>query len=181
MKSHRVLHTARRTAATAAVLLLAVLAAPSRADAASIVKASVGRSESVTSATWTAAVSPTALTFTGNTAQTSTVTNTGTIALVGISYKVVISNPSSGSPTFTLFACAVAWSGGKCSGGTGTQVGGTFAKNSTTTVSSAVVPAVGGSVYLQATPTSVTSSVSMTLSTSISSASQLRASVATRQ
>ena len=126
-------------------------------------------------------MSPTALTFTTNTAQTSTVTNTGTIALVGISYKVIISNPTSGSPTFTLFACAVAWSAGKCSGGSGTQVGGTFAKNSTTTVASVVVPAVGGSVFLQATPASVGSSVSMTLSTSISSASQLRASVATRQ
>ncbi len=181
MRSHRVLRNARRTAATAAVLLLAVLAVPLRAEAASIVKATRSGSESVTSAVWTATVSPTALTFTTNTAQTSTVTNTGTIALVSISYKVVISNPTSGTPTFTLFACAVAWSAGKCSGGSGTQVGTTFAKNSTTTVTSAVVPAVGGSVFLQATPTSVGSSVSMTLSTSISSASQLRAPIVTRQ
>jgi hypothetical protein len=109
------------------------------------------------------------------------VANTGTIALTAISYKVTISNPVSGLPTFTLFVCPVAWSGGLCSGGTGTQIGTTYAKNSTITVSSAVVPAIGGHVYLQATSSGVTSSVTMTLGTSISSATQLRAAIKTNQ
>jgi hypothetical protein len=48
-------------------------------------------------------------------------------------------------------------------------------------VSSTVVPIIGGSVYLQATPAGVTSSVSMTLGTTISSATELRAHVITNQ
>jgi hypothetical protein len=175
---HRV---ACRTAAATAVLLLVVLAVPSRAEAVGVVKAKAAKTESVTSGKWLATVSPTTLTFTTNTAQTSTVANTGTIALTAISYKVTISNPATGSPTFTLFVCPVAWSGGTCSGGTGTQIGTTYAHNSTVTVSSAVVPAVGGNAFLQATPAGVTSSVSMTLGTSISSATQLRAAIKTNQ
>jgi len=100
---------------------------------------------------------------------------------VGISYKVTVSTPARGSPTFTLFACTVAWSGGTCSGGAGTQVGTTFATNSSATVSSTVVPAVAGHVYLQIEPTGVTSSTVVTLGTSISSATQLRAPVDTNQ
>jgi hypothetical protein len=174
-------HVACRTAGATAVLLLAVLAAPPRAQAVGVVKAKAAKTESVTGGKWLATVSPTTLTFTTNTAQTSTVANTGTIALTAISYKVTISNPVTGTPTFTLFVCPVAWSGGTCSGGAGTQIGTTYAQNSTITVSSAVVPAIGGNVYLQATPVGVTSSVSMTLGTSISSATQLRAAIRTNQ
>ncbi len=59
--------------------------------------------------------------------------------------------------------------------------GGTFSKNSTTTVSSTVVPAVAGHVYLQVEPALVTSSTIVTLGTSITSAVQLRAAIHTNQ
>jgi hypothetical protein len=181
VKSHRATRNSRRTVAAAAVLLVAVLVVPIRAGAASLVKGSAHGAESVTSGKWTATLSTTSMTFTANTDQTSTVTNTGTIALSAISYKVTISNPASGSPTFTLFVCAVGWSTNLCSGGAGTQVGGTFAKNSTTTDSSVVVPAIAGTVFLQVEPAAVTSSTTVTLGTSISSATQLRASIKANQ
>ncbi len=165
----------------AAVLLLGASGLPSGAAAAGVAKASVAGSESVTSGKWTATASTTSMTFTTTTNQTSTVTNTGTIALSAISYKVTVSTPASGSPTFTLFTCAVAWVSNKCSGAAGTQVGGTFAKTSTTTVTSTTVPPLSGSVYLQVEPAAVTSSVTVTLGTSISSPSQLRAAVKTNQ
>jgi hypothetical protein len=181
VRSHQVFRSAGRTAATAAVLLVAVLAVPGHADAAGVVKAKAAKTESVTSGKWTATLSTTTMTFTTSANQTSTVTNTGTVALSGISYKVTVSNPVSGSPSFTLFVCAVAWSSGTCAGGAGTQVGGTFSVNSTTTVSSTVVPAVAGSVYLQVEPASVTSSTVVTLGTSITSSTQLRAAMKTNQ
>jgi hypothetical protein len=121
------------------------------------------------------------MTFTTNTDQTSAITNTGTVALSAISYKVTISNPASGSPTFKVFACAVAWASNLCSGGAGTQAGGTLAKNSTTTVTSTVLPAVAGKVYLQIEPASLTSSTTVTLGTSITSPTQLRAAVKKNQ
>jgi hypothetical protein len=176
-----VLRHPARTAATAVVLVLLTAAIPGRAGAAGVVKATAKGTESVASGKWAATLSATSLTFTTNTNQTSTVTNTGTVALVGISYKVTVSNPASGSPTFKLFVCAVAWSGGTCSGGAGTAVGGPFSKNSTTTVSSAVVPALAGAVFLQVEPASVTSSTTVTLGTSITSATQLRAAIHTNQ
>jgi hypothetical protein len=174
-------HRPARTAAWAAVLVVVVLSVPIEAGAAGTVKAGGAKTESVTSGKWAATLSATSMTFTTGTDQTSTVTNTGTVVLVGISYKVTVSNPVTGSPTFTLFVCTVAWSGGTCTGGAGTQVGATFAKNSTTTVSSAVVPAVAGHVYLQVEPVGVISSTSVTLGTSISSTTQLRAPVNTNQ
>ncbi len=158
-----------------------LLSLPQAAGAGGVSKASAAKTSSVTSGKWAATLSTTSMTFTSTTSQTSTVTNGGTIALVAISYKVTVSTPTSGSPTFTLFVCTVAWSGGTCSGGTGTQVGGTFAINSSTTVSSTVVPAVSGHVYLQVEPTGVTSSTLVTMGTSISSATQLRAPVKTNQ
>ena len=181
MEIHRLGRKPARTAALAAVLAVAMLSLPSEAGAAGTVKASAAKTESVTSGVWAATLSTTSMTFTANADQTSTVTNTGTLVLVGISYKVTVSNPATGSPTFELFVCTVAWSGGTCSGGAGTQVGGTFAKNSTATVSSTVVPAISGHVYLQVEPTGVASSTSLTLGTSISSATQLRAPVKTNQ
>jgi hypothetical protein len=105
----------------------------------------------------------------------------GTIVWSAISYRVTASDPTSGSPTFTVYACSVAWVSNTCGGGAGTPVGTTFAKNSTATVSSAVVPPVGGSVYLQFEPASVTSSLAVTLGTSITAPSQLRAAVTTSQ
>jgi len=173
--------TAHRTAAPAAVLCLAVLADPTAAGGAGVEKAQATGVETLTSGKWAATLSTTSMTFTTNTYQTSTVTNTGTIALVGISYKVTVSNPVSGTPSFKLFVCTVAWSGGLCSGGTGTAVGGTFFKNSTTTVSSTVVPAIAGHVYLQVEPATVTPSTTVTLGTSIKSSTQLRAAIKTNQ
>ncbi|MGH3579755.1 MAG: hypothetical protein ACRDU0_19660 [Mycobacterium sp.] len=165
----------------AAVLVVLVVAVPGRAGAAAMVKASARGTEAVASGKWAATLSATSLTFTTNTNKTSTVTNSGTIALAGISYKFTVSNPAFGSPTFRLFVCGVAWSGGTCSGGPGTAVGGIFSKNSTTTVSSAVVPALAGAVFLQVEPTSVTSSTTVTLGTSIQSATQLRAPIQINQ
>jgi hypothetical protein len=181
MKHPRTTRHISRTAALAAVLLIAALVPASRAGAAGVEKASTAKTESMTSGTWAATLSTTSMTFTATTDQTSTVTNTGTVALVGISYKITVSNPASGTPTFTVFVCTVAWSANKCMSGTGTQVGSTFSKNSTTTVASTVVPPVAGAVFLQVEPASVTSSVAVTLGTSITSASQLRARVVTNQ
>ena len=173
-------NTAGRTVATAAVLLVAGLAFPVGAGAAAHRGTATG-SQSVTSATWTATASVTSMTFTTNTDQTSAITNTGTVTLSAISYKVTVSKPAGGNPSFKVFACAVAWVSNLCSGGAGTQAGGTLAKNTTTTVTSTVVPAVGGKVYLQVEPTGVTTSTTVTLGTSISSPGQLRAAVKTNQ
>ncbi len=164
----------------ATVLLCLVGATPSVAGASSNRGWAV-KSESVSSGTWAATATTTSMTFTTNTYQTSTITNTGTVALSAISYKVTISNPTSGSPTFKVFACSVAWASNLCSGGAGTQAGSTVAKNSTTTVSSTVVPAIGGKVYLQVEATGVTSSTTVGLATSITSPTQLRAAVKTNQ
>ncbi len=174
-------NTTGRTVATAAVLFVAGLALPAGAGAAAHRGTATGR-ESVTSATWTATASVTSMTFTTNTDQTSAITNTGTMTLSAISYKVTVSKPAAGgNPTFKVFACAVAWVANLCSGGAGTQAGGTLAKNTTTTVTSTVVPAVGGRVYLQVEPAGVTSSTTVTVGTSISSPAQLRAAVKTNQ
>jgi hypothetical protein len=163
-----------------AVLVLVAVATPAPAGATGPVKATVAGSESLTSGKWAATAGTTSMTFTTNTDQVSTITNTGTVALSAISYKVTVSNPS-GSPTFTLFACTTAWASNKCAGGAGTKVGTTFAKNTTTTVASAVVPPLSGSVYLQFEPAAVTASTVVTLGTSITSPSQLRAAVTTNQ
>ncbi len=180
MSKHHTSRTERRTIALAAVLVCAVLVAPVHAEAAASRGTAAG-SESVPSGTWTATAGPTSMTFTTTANQTSTVTNTGTIALSAISYKVTISNPASGSPTFKIFACAVAWVSNLCGGSAGTQAGGSLAKNTTTTVTSTVVPAVGGKVYLQVEPAAVGSSVTLTLGTSITSPTQLRTAVKTNQ
>ena len=171
---------ASRAVASATALLSLVLIMPIAAGAASA-RGTASRSESVTTGTWAAVAGTTTMTFTTNTYQTSTITNTGSVALSAISYKVTVSNPATGSPTFKVYACAVAWVSNLCSGGAGTQAGGTLTKNSTTTVTSTIVPALSGKVYLQVEPASVTSSVTVTLGTSISSPTQLRAAVKTNQ
>jgi len=171
---------ASRTVATATVLLCLAVCLPTPAGALNN-RGTAAKSEAVASGSWTATAATTSMTFTGNTDQTSTITNTGTVALSAISYKVTISTPSSGSPTFKVYACAVAWATNLCSGGAGTQAGGSLAKGSTTTVSSTVVPPIGGKVYLQVEPAGVTSSTTVTLGTSITSPTQLRAAVKTNQ
>ncbi len=173
--------TARRTVATATVLLLAAVVPAGAAAAGSVHHASAGGTEAVTSGVWAATAAPASLTFTDDTPQTSMVTNTGTVSLTGIGYDVTVSNPASGTPSFDVYVCPVAWSGGTCSGGAGTPVGGTFVSGSSTSVSSGVVPALGGHVYLEAVPSSVTSSVTVTLGTSIDPATQLRAPQVTNQ
>ena len=173
-------HRACRTAALAAVLLLGVGLAPQSASAAGIGGRSSG-TESVTAGTWGVTATVTSMVFTTNTFQTSTVTNSGSIALTAQSYAVTISKPAAGAPTFKVFQCAVAWVATKCSGGAGTQVGGTLAANSTTTITSTTALAVGASVYLQVQPTSVTSSTTVNLSPKVTSPTQLRAAVKTNQ
>ena len=172
--------TACRTVASAAVLLLGVAIVPPLAGAAGLRGTAVGN-ESVTSASWGVTASVTTMTFTTTADQTSTVTNNGTVALVAESYSVTVSNPTGGSPTFKVFQCAVAWSGNLCSGTAGTQVGGTLAKNSTTTITSTTAMAVSGLLYLQVEPTGVTASTVVTISTKIAAPSQLRAAVKTNQ
>lgn len=166
----------------AAVLLLGVAVVPPIAGAAGLkgTATSVGH-ESVTSASWGVTASLTTMTFTGSTDQTSTVTNTGDVALVAESYSVTVSNPT-GGPTFKVYQCAVAWVSTKCSGGAGTQVGtGSLAKNTTTTITSSTAMAVSGVLYLQVEPTGVTASTVVTISTKIAAPSQLRAAVKTNQ
>ena len=171
---------AGRAVATATALLLVGLAAPSGAGAAANNGQATG-TESVVSGTWSATAAAPSLTFTSDVSQTSTITNTGTIALSAISYTVTISDPISGSPTFRVFACPVAWVSGKCGGRRGTRAGGKLAKDSTTTVTSSVIPALGGSVYLQVEPTRVISPVTVTLAPTITSPIQLRAAVSSHQ
>jgi hypothetical protein len=177
--SHLTHRHASRTAALAAVLLCGVAAVPPIAGAAGL-KGTAAGTESVTAATWGVTASVTTMTFTTNTNQTSTVTNNGTVALVAESYSVTVSNPA-GAPTFKVFQCAVAWVSNKCSGGAGTQVGGTLAKNSTTTITSTTAMAVGGLLYLQVEPATVTASTVVTISTRIAAPTQLRAAVKTNQ
>ena len=137
--------------------------------------------ETAVTGTWGATATTTAMAFSSNTYQSSTISNTGSIALSGISYKVTITKPATGSPTFKVYACPVSWASNKCSGGAGTEAGGTLVKNTSTTLTSTIVPAVGGHVYLQVEPSGVTSSVTVTLATSITSPTQLRTGVMTSQ
>ena len=169
-----------RTAATAAVLLLAVGPVPALASAAGIGGRATGTG-SVTVGTWGVTASVTSMVFTTNTYQTSTVANAGSIALTAQSYSVTVSKPASGAPTFKVFRCAVAWVSTKCSGGAGTQVGGTLAANSTTTITSTTALAAGAAVYLQVEPATVTVSTTVTLSPRVTSPTQLRAALKTNQ
>ena len=169
-----------RTVAPAAVLLLGVGLVPPIASAAGLGGKATGN-ESVTAGTWGATASVTTMTFTSNTFQTSTVTNSGSIALSAQSYSVTVSNPVSGSPTIKVFQCAVAWVATKCSGTAGTQVGTTLAKNSTTTITSTTALAAAASVFLQVEPVGVTSSTTVTISPRVTSPTQLRAAVKTSQ
>jgi len=169
-----------RTAALAAVLLVGLGVVPPIASAAGISGRATGGS-SVTVGTWGATASVTSMVFTTSTDQTSTVTNSGSIALVAQSYSVTVSTPPSGTPTFKVFQCAVAWRATRCSGRTGTQVGGTLVANSTTTITSTTTLASGAAAYLQVEPTGVLTSTTVTLSPRVTSPTQLRAAVTTNQ
>ncbi len=167
----------RRTVATATVLLLTAFALPTVAGADSTVGAGL---EAVTSGSWAATASPASLTFTSDATQSSVVANVGTLGLSAVSFEMTISLPATGAPTFTVFVCDVPWSSGSCAGGPGTEVGGTFSAGTTTTATTSVVPPLGGSVDLLVVPTSVVSSVTVTLGTSIDAA-QLRSPLTTNQ
>ena len=137
--------------------------------------------EAVTSANWGATASVTSMTFTTNTVQTSNVTNTGNVALVAESFVVTISNPAFGAPTFKVFRCAVPWVATKCSGGAGTQIGGTLAANSTTTITSVLALAVGAVEYLKVKPATIFASTTVALSPQIAAPGQVRVAVHTSQ
>ena len=169
-----------RTGAPAAVLLLGVAFLPPFAGASSV-KGTAAGTEAVTAASWGATASVTSMTFMTNTFQTTNVTNSGTVALVAESYLMTISKPASGTPTFKVFTCAVAWVSTKCSGGTGAQVGSTLAANSSTTITLTTAVPVGTTEYLQVEPATVTVSTVVTISPRIAAPGQLRAAVKTNQ
>jgi hypothetical protein len=173
---------ARTTAATAAVVLLSAILAPALAGASPDRGQALGP-ERVSDGTWGAAVTPTALSWSlaSGARQTSTVNNTGSVAVTAMTYKVVMSNGLS-LATFTLAACTIPWVGGLCSGGAGTAIGGTYRLGSTTTITSSVVPPVGGSIYLQGIASSLSvTTITMTLTVSVTAKTQTRAKVVTNQ
>jgi hypothetical protein len=171
------------TVAVATVALLTTVLMPGEAGALPNRGATHGP-ETVTTGTWGAAASPSTLTWAvaGSRRQTTTVTNTGTVALTQLTYKVTMSS-GIGTATFRLAACANVWTaGGACPGGGATAIGGTYAIGSITTVMSPFVPAVGGNFYLKATASrAVTATITMTLQISVTSNTQLRARIVSNQ
>jgi len=170
-----------RTVATAAVLLLGVGVVPTIAHAAGIGGRATG-SEAVTVGTWGLTAATTSMSFTTNTAQTTTATNTGSIALSAESYVVTVSKPFFFTPTMTVHECPVAWVSGACSGGTGTQIGGTLTAGTTTTITTTTSLGVGASLYLEVVPAGVfILTTTVTLTPEVTSPAQLRAPVRTMQ
>ena len=154
------------------MLLSAVLVVAAGASGSSLVQGQTRGSEGVTASSWGASSSPMSFTWdlVGG-SQYATVSNTGTVALGAVTYTVTVS-AGLGLTTFTLAVCTVAWSGGLCSGGTGTAIGGPYSINSSTPATSAVVPPVGGDVYLEATASGVTvTSITMTLTLAVTGSS----------
>jgi hypothetical protein len=137
--------------------------------------------ESVTSASWGVTASVTSMTFTTATDQTSNATNTGTVALTAESFSVQVSTPTRGAPTFKVFECTSAWVANRCAGGAGTQVGGTLARGTTTTVTAAVALNPAAVLYLQVEPTGVIASTTVTITTLVTAPTQVRAAVKTNQ
>ena len=170
------------TAATAAVVLLSTFLSPDNAWATPH-RGATGGNEAATTGKWGAAASPTAMTWglSLGQRQTTTVGNTGTVAIRAITYKVVVSGGLALS-SFTLAACANPWMGGLCNGGGGTAIGGTYGVGSTSTVTSSFVPSLGGSIYLQATESFLAAtSITMTLTLSVTGRTQTRTPVVTNQ
>ena len=164
----------------ASVLLLGMGALPAIASAAGVGARATGIS-SVSVGTWGATASVTSMTFTTNSFQTSTVTNTGTIALSARSYSVTISNPTGKAPTFRIVRCGVAWVSATCPGGTGTQIGGTLTANSTTIITSTAPLAPGASMYLQVEPSGVRKATTVMITPLVRSPTQLLAPVQSNQ
>jgi hypothetical protein len=121
------------------------------------------------------------MTFTTRTDQTSTITNTGTVPLVAESLSVQVSKPTSGAPRFRVFECSTPWVANRCSGGAGTQVGGTLANNTTTTITVPVALAVAGALYLQVQPGGISATTTVTITTLVTAPSQVRAAIKTDQ
>jgi len=119
--------------------------------------------------------------FTSNAFRTSVMTNSGTINLIAESYSVTVSKPASGAPSIKIFQCTTAWVSNLCSGGPGTQVGGTIAANSTTTITSSTALSASAALYLQVQPTGVVASTTVTLSPRVSAPTQLRTAIKTNQ
>ena len=187
MRRPRGIIVGRRAAALGLVLLGAAVVVSGGASGSSLVHGKTTGSDGLTASSWGASASPTSFTWNllGG-SQYATVADTGTVSLAAITYTVTVA-AGPGLTTFSLAVCTVAWSGGLCSGGAGTPIGGTYAINSTTHVTSAVVPPVGGDVYLQATASGITvTSITMSLSLAVTGSStpasdQLRPAVTTSQ
>jgi len=165
----------------AAVVLLSAFLAPASAGALTG-RGQATAAETVTTGTWGAAATPTTLQWTlgGRSAEVSTVTDTGTIALTALSYKVTVST-GLGINRFRIAVCPVAWVGTTCSGAA-KRIGTSYAPGSTTTVTSTVVPPLGGDVYLRVAPngTDVTT-ITVTLAVSVAGTTQTRAGAITNQ
>lgn len=176
-------HRARTAAATAAVVLLLALLNPGTAGAQNLL-GYVWGGETVTSGSWGAVAAPTTMTWTtgGGTNQTTTVTNTGNVALTGLTYTVTVS-AGAGTTSFNLQTCAKPWNnGGNCPGRTTTAIGGSYALGSVTTVKSSSIPAPAGAIYVEATASgAVATTVTMTLQISVTSITQVRASIVNNQ
>lgn len=169
-----------------AALLAALLVAPAAAEGG-VLKGTAKPTESVTSGSWGASVSPTSLTWTANSSQTATVTNTGTVAMVQLTYQITVTfDATKDTPVLTLAVCTSPWSGGKCNGGAGTAIpaNGSYDVNGTTTETSSVVPPLSGSVYLQATSSGSfhqLKPLTMAFVPEVAAPGQLRAALKTNQ
>ncbi|HTZ10719.1 MAG TPA: hypothetical protein VMB72_16720 [Acidimicrobiales bacterium] len=173
--------------ATIVVALLAALVVAPATAVGGVLKGTAAGTESVSSGSWGASVAPTSLTWTSNSSQTATVTNTGTIALVQLTYQITVTfDAAKDNPVLTLAVCTSAWSGGKCNGGAGTNIpaNGNYDVNGTTTETSTVVPPLSGHVYLQATSSGTfrqSQPLTMAFVPEVAGPSQLRAAVKTDQ
>jgi len=75
----------------------------------------------------------------------------------------------------------MAWVATKCSGSAGTRVGGMFAANSSTTITSTTSLAPWAAAYLKVEAKRVTSPTTVTLTPEVTSPTQLRTTVDTGQ
>ena len=97
------------------------------------------------------------------------------------SLSVQVSKPTSGAPRFRVFECSTPWVANRCSGGAGTQVGGTLANDTTTTITVPVALAVAGVLYLQVQPGGISATTTVTITTLVTAPSQVRAAIKTDQ
>jgi len=175
-----------RVVTTVAALLVALVAAPSSAMGGVLKGAAVG-AEAVSSGSWGASINPTSLTWTSNSSQTATVTDTGTVTMVQLTYRITVTfDASKDTPVLTLAVCTSPWSGGRCNGGAGTNIpaAGSYDVNGTTVETSTVVPPLSGSVYLQATSSGSfhqQKPLTMAFVPEVSSPGQLRGALRTDQ